>query len=119
MLPKLAGIGTWLKVWGDMVANNHIESKRGGKFELQCRQLEVEDHIGEKRALFGGVEREGGREEEGFCPLQQMAGEEGFRGCLECAWRGVKLVRERGQGGVGTSRPTLQGEKGAGVRPTS
>lgn len=78
MLPKLAGIGTWLEVWGDMVAHNHIEGKRGGKFELQRRQLQVEDHIGEKRALFGGVEGEGSREEEGFSPFQQMAGEEGF-----------------------------------------
>ena len=108
VLPKLTRISTRLKVWGDVEPDNHVQSKRGGEFELERRQLKVEDHIGEERALLGGMKGELGGKEESFSSFRQMASKEGFRRSFECTWRGVRLVREGWQGAVVTSRPTLQ-----------
>ncbi len=69
VLPKLICICTRLKVWGDVEPDNHVQSKGGGQFELERRQLKVEDHIGEERALLGGMKGELGGKEESLPPF--------------------------------------------------
>ena len=69
VLAQLTGVSTRLEVRGDVVANNHVQRKCRSEFELERRQLKVEDHIEEERSLFGWVEGELCREAEGISPL--------------------------------------------------